>query len=214
LRADQAQQTRRRVLESAHRLFVEHGYAGTTVAAVADDAGVSPETIYLSLGGKRGLLEGVMDITGPHETVADDDRWWQMVRQLPTASARLDKMVEYSCRILARTRPVHAIIRGAADKEAFAASLGRRLLEERLTNQTERIRDYLGDELGPGLSIAEAGERYCALASPDLYHLLTVELHWTPEHHQQWLTNLLHTELLGSHGRPEGASRESTAPAK
>ena len=94
-------------------------------------------------------------------------------RQLPSASERLEKMVEYSCRILARTRPIHAIIRGAADKEAFAAALGRRLLQERLPNQTERIRHYLGEDLRPGLSVAEAGERYCALASPELYHLLT-----------------------------------------
>jgi AcrR family transcriptional regulator len=196
LRADQAQQTRRRVLESALELFVERGYAGTTVAAVADHAGVSPETIYFSLGGKRGLLEGVMDITGPHSSVADDDKWWHMVAQLPRATERLDRMVGYSCRILARTRPIHTIIRGAADKEAFAAALGRRLLQERLNNQTERIRHYLGDELKPGLSVVEAGERYCALASPELYHLLTVEFAWTADQHQEWLTHLLHTELL------------------
>lgn len=200
LRADQAQRTRRRILESARRLFVDRGYARTTVAAVADDAGVSPETIYLSLGGKRGLLEGVMDITGPHDSVADDDTWWHMVTDLPSAAERLDRMVEYSCRILARTRPIHAIIRGAADKEAFAAALGRRLLTERLTNQTERIRKYLGGALRPGLSMAQAGERYCVLASPELYHLLTVELGWTAEQHRTWLTRLLRIELLGSDG--------------
>ena len=196
LRADQALQTRRKVLESALELFVARGYARTTVAAVAEDAGVSPETIYVTLGGKRGLLEGVMDITGPHGSVADDDQWWQMVAQLPSASERLDKMVEYSCRILARTRPIHSIIRGAADKEAFAAALGRRLLQERLHNQTERIRHYLGEHLRPGLSVAEAGERYCALASPELYHLITVEFAWTADQHQEWLTHLLHTELF------------------
>lgn len=199
LRADQAQRTRRRILESARRLFVDRGYARTTVAAVAADAGVSPETIYLTLGGKRGLLEGVMEITGPHDSVADDHTWWQTVAELPGASERLDGMVEYSCRILARTRPVHAIIRGAADKEPFAAELGRRLLTERLANQTERIRRYLGDALRPGLSPAEAGERYCALASPELYHLLTVELAWTADRHRSWLADLLHTDLLGSH---------------
>jgi AcrR family transcriptional regulator len=199
LRADQAQRTRRRILESARRLFVDRGYARTTVAAVASDAGVSPETIYLTLGGKRGLLEGVMEITGPHDSVADDHSWWQMVAALPGASERLDGMAEYSCRILARTRPVHAIIRGAADKEPFAAELGRRLLTERLANQTERIRRYLGDALRPGLSPAEAGERYCALASPELYHLLTVELAWTADRHRSWLADLLHTDLLGSH---------------
>jgi AcrR family transcriptional regulator len=196
LRADQARETRRKVLEAALHLFVERGYAGTTVAAVADGAGVSPETIYLSLGGKRGLLEGVMDITGPHGSAAEDDQWWHLVAQLPSASDRLDKMVEYSCRIMARTHPIHAIIRGAADKEAFAAALGRRLLQERLHNQTERIRHYLGEHLRPGLSVEEAGERYCALASPDLYHLVTVELAWTADRHRQWLTSLLHSDLL------------------
>jgi AcrR family transcriptional regulator len=207
LRADQAQRTRRRILESARELFVERGYAGTTVTAVADRAAVSPETIYLTLGGKRGLLEGVMDITGPHESIAEDDEWWHMVATRANASERLDKIVEYSCRILARTRPIHAIIRGAADKEAFAAELGRRLLHQRLTNQTDRIRDYLGEALRPGLSTAEAGERYCALASPDLYYLLTVELGWTAEQHKRWLTELLHTDLLGPRGAQRGGAQ-------
>ncbi|HEY5853831.1 MAG TPA: TetR/AcrR family transcriptional regulator [Aldersonia sp.] len=196
LRADQAQQTRRRILESARELFVEKGYAATTVAAVADHAGVSADTIYLSLGGKRGLLEGVMDITGPHSSTTQDDEWWQTVSQLPDPAQRLDKMVEYSCRILARTRPIHAIVRGAADKEAFAAELGQRLLEERLANQTARIRRFLGGELAPGVSITEAGQRYCALASPDLYYVLTVELGWTPAQHRKWLTALIRRDLL------------------
>jgi AcrR family transcriptional regulator len=201
LRAGQAQQTRRRILEAARDLFVDRGYAGTTVAAVADHAGVSPETIYLSVGGKRGLLEGVMEITGPHESAADDDQWWLMVGELPDATERLGKMVEYSCRILARTRPIHAIIRGAADKEAFAADLGHRLLQERLTNQTERIGRYLGGELRSGVSVADAGERYCALASPELYHLFTTELGWTPERHRRWLGELLTSDLLGPTSR-------------
>jgi AcrR family transcriptional regulator len=196
LRADQAQQTRRRVLESARRLFVENGYAATTVAAVASAAGVSPETVYQSVGGKRGLLEGVMEITGPHESAAEDEDWWLMVGDLTDAGQRLDRIVEYSCRILARTQPIHAIIRGAADKEAFARDLSRRLLEERLENQTDRIRRYLADNLTPGLTIEEAGERYCVLASPDLYHLLTVELGWTAGHHQTWLSQLMRSELL------------------
>ena len=197
LRADQAQQTRRRILEAARELFGERGYAGTTVAAVAEAASVSPETVYLSVGSKRGLLEGVMDITGPHESVAEDEDWWDRVAGLPTPGERLASMVEYSCRIMARTHRVHAIIRGAADKEAFAADLGRRLLQERLANQTDRIRRHVGRELRPGLSVEEAGQRYCALASPDLYHLLTGEMGWTPDHFRRWLTELVRTELLG-----------------
>jgi AcrR family transcriptional regulator len=203
LRADQAEQTRRRILESAFRLFAERGYAGTTIAAVAEDAGVSPETIYLSLGGKRGLLEGAIEmaITGAADDGAtQEDTRWPTVAEQPGAPERLEKMVDYSCRILARTRPIHAVIRGAADKEAFAAGLGHRLLHDRLAAQTERIRKYLGDDLRPGLSADQAGERYCVLASPELYHLLTVEVGWTADQHRSWLTDLLTTELLAPRG--------------
>jgi AcrR family transcriptional regulator len=199
LRADQAEQTRRRVLEAAFRLFVERGYAGTTMTAVAEEARVSPETIYLTLGGKRGLLEGVIEmaIAGEDDPPTQENPWWATVAQLPGANDRLERMVEYSCRILFRTRPIHAVIRGAADKEAFAAALGRRLLHDRLTNQTARIGQYVGDQLREGLSVAEAGQRYCALTSPELYYLLTVEFGWTTDQHRQWLTELLETELLG-----------------
>jgi AcrR family transcriptional regulator len=198
LRADQAERTRRRILDAGFQLFVERGYASTTIAAVAGEARVSPETIYLSLGGKRGLLEGVIEmaIAGEDDPPTKENEWWDEVARLPEARERLEKMVEYSCRILARTRPIHAVIRGASDKEAFAAELARRLLHERLANQTARIREYLGNDLAPGLSVVDAGQRYCALTSPELYQTLTVEFGWATERHRKWVTQVLAAELL------------------
>jgi AcrR family transcriptional regulator len=200
LRADQARQTRGRILDAAYRLFADRGYAATTIEGVAAEAGVSPETIYSTLGGKRGLLEGVIEVAIAPEAApsAQEDALWEELADLSEAQERLAAMVAYSCRILARTRPIHAVIRGAADKEAFAAALGSRLLRDRLTNQTERIGRYLGSALRSDLSVSEAGERYCALTSPELYHVLTVEFGWTAARHRTWLTSLLSTELLGS----------------
>ena len=200
LRADQARQTRARILDAAYRLFAEGGYARTTIASVADEAGVSPETIYLTFGGKRGLLEGViaMAIAPEADPSTQEDELWKELEQVSNPSQRLEAMVAYSCAILARTEPVHTVIRGAADKEPFAAALGSRLLRDRLAHQTERIGRYLGSALRPGLSVLEAGERYCALTSPELYQLLTVEFGWTAARHRNWLTSLLHDELLGS----------------
>ncbi len=211
LRADQAEQTRRKVLDAAFRLFVDRGYAATTIAAVAEHAGVSPETIYLSLGGKRGLLEGVIEmaIVGEDDPPTEENAWWAAVAQLPVARERLEMMVAYSCRILSRTYPIHAVIRGAADKEPFAAALGRRLLHDRLTNQTGRVREYLGDDLRPGLSVEEAGQRYCALTSPELYYQLTVEFGWTADQHRTWLSELLAVELLGQEPARRSASAGS-----
>jgi AcrR family transcriptional regulator len=198
LRADQALQTRARISDAAFRLFAEHGYAATTIAAVAAEADVSQETVYLSFGDKRGLLEGVIEraIVPEEDPGAQEAEWRRAIVELPTASERLARMVAYSCETLARTRQIHAVIRGAADKEPFASELRRRLLQERLSNQTARIRHSLRDDLRPGLSAKAAGERYCALASPELYSLLTVDLGWAPEEHRRWLTQLLEAELL------------------
>ena len=160
---------------------------------------MSPETIYQGFGGKRGLLEGAigMAIAGAEDGAASQERWRAAVAELPGARERLDMLVDYSCRILARTRPLHSVIRGAA-KRPFAADLGRRLLNDRLSAQTERIATYLAGDLRPGLSVEEAGQRYCVLASPELYHLLTVELDWTADQHREWLTTLLEKDLLAS----------------
>ena len=204
LRTDQARQTRARIQDAAFRLFVDRGYTATTIGTIAEEAGVSAETIYLSFGDKRGLLESVVGrAIAPEEDVASqEDARRAEIARLPDAPDRLAKMVEYSCEILARTGPIHAVIRGAADKEPFASELAKRLLHERLANQTERIRQGLRGTLRPGLSAAEAGQRYCALTSPELFYMLTREFGWTTERHRKWLTELLQTELLARPGAP------------
>ena len=199
LRAEQAEQTRRRTLSAARQLFAQRGFTATTVAAVAQAAGVSPATIYVSLGGKRGLLEGVLEmaISGPGDPSAmGEQRLREELGQLSDPRQRLRTWVRYSCQVLARTSPVHAVIRGAADSDAFAAELRRRLLQRRLDGQTATVRAYLDGALRAGLSIEEAGERFCALSSPELYHLLVAELGWPPGRHEAWLSQLLETELL------------------
>ena len=198
LRAAQASSTRARVIEAAHRLFIEHGYAGTTIAMVAADAEVSAETIYSSLGGKRGLLEGVIDaaVVGPTGVPHEQQAEFTAIRSLPTARERLRAYVAACCRVLARTSAVHAVIRGAADGEAFAIALRERQLQTRLASNLDHLRANVGDALRPGLSIRDAAQRYCALSSPELHHLLTVELGWSAQRHERWLADLADTELL------------------
>ena len=58
----QAAQTREEVLREASRLFSESGWAGTTLAAIADEAGVSVETIYNGFGSKKALLREAMGV--------------------------------------------------------------------------------------------------------------------------------------------------------
>src|SRR4051794_33519045 len=76
-RQEQARENRRAVLDAAHRRFVAEGYAATTVAAVAVDAGVSVETIYKSVGKKPELAKAVFDVA----VVGDDEAIPMMQRE-------------------------------------------------------------------------------------------------------------------------------------
>ena len=60
-RRERARQTRDQITDAARDLFLTHGYAATTVTAIAAAAHVSVETIYKSFGGKPGLVRAIVD---------------------------------------------------------------------------------------------------------------------------------------------------------
>ena len=198
LRDAQAATTRQRVLSAAQQLFESRGYTRTTVNDIADAAGVSAETIYKSLGGKSGLLDGIIDaaIAGPDAIPYDEQPGWRNISKLSTPEQRLTAYVAFSCDILERTRPVHTIIRSAAESEPRAADLRARQLRLRLTRNTKHLGDFIGPALRHGITLKDAAERYCALSSPELYELLTVQLGWSKRRHQQWLRDTVQRELL------------------
>src|ERR1700738_890412 len=55
-REEQAAATRQAILEAARALFVERGYARTTVAEIASSAHVAVPTVYVSVGPKPAIL--------------------------------------------------------------------------------------------------------------------------------------------------------------
>ncbi|MEA2466373.1 MAG: hypothetical protein QOJ57_499, partial [Thermoleophilaceae bacterium] len=55
-RREQAASTRGKILDAAQRLFERHGYVPTSMAAIAEEAGVAPKTVYDAFESKRGLL--------------------------------------------------------------------------------------------------------------------------------------------------------------
>src|SRR4029079_12421935 len=71
LRARQASDTKAQVLAAAAELFQESGWSGTTVAAIAQRAGVAVETVYSGFGSKKQVLRAVVDfaVVGDAEPV-------------------------------------------------------------------------------------------------------------------------------------------------
>lgn len=93
---------------------------------------------------------------------------------------------------------MHAVIRGAADSEQFAVELRERLLDQRLKDIRSNLRRTLPAGVRPPLTWDQATERFAALASPEMHHLLTVELGWRLVQHRNWLTAIVDNDLLGT----------------
>src|SRR5204863_8343832 len=61
IRTRDREATRVRIIDAARVLFLEHGYARTTIADVARAAGVAPQTVYWAFGSKAGLVREIRD---------------------------------------------------------------------------------------------------------------------------------------------------------
>src|SRR3954447_18917157 len=77
-RRQRSAHTRARIVDTASRLFLDHGYVETTIEAVAEHAGVAVQTIYYVFGTKPTLLAAVLDVTiaGDAEPLATLQRPW------------------------------------------------------------------------------------------------------------------------------------------
>src|SRR4249919_3469422 len=85
LRQEQALATRQRILDAALELFGAHGYGATSIAAVAREAGVVPETIYATFGSKRGMIDGLTERAAPPQVLAELDMEWNRLAGDPWA---------------------------------------------------------------------------------------------------------------------------------
>src|SRR5260221_11599483 len=62
LRDAQARRTRQRVLDAATAVFLDRGYGGATIRAIADGAKVSVPTVEALFGTKARLLKAAIDV--------------------------------------------------------------------------------------------------------------------------------------------------------
>ena len=70
-RAARTRATRRRIVDAAAALFVEHGYGVTTLEQIAARAGVAVQTVYFHFGNKRTVLKEAADPAGGGSVVHD-----------------------------------------------------------------------------------------------------------------------------------------------
>jgi AcrR family transcriptional regulator len=196
-RRDAALQTRQRILDAASARFVEQGFAGTTIAAVARDASTAAETVYATFGTKVALLEEVVRraARGDQDTAILEQEGPARVAAAATQREQLELFADDVSRRLARTGPLLRVVASAAPGEPALAELHARLHEARLRNL--RTVPPLLQHNGPLRVDGEtAAETIWALASPDLYVLLTETRGWSRERFAAWLADTLQAVLL------------------
>jgi AcrR family transcriptional regulator len=66
----QAGDTKAELLAAALRLFARHGYAGTSIRAIAREVGLSESVLYAHFGSKRAIFEAVLAMLGPQTAAA------------------------------------------------------------------------------------------------------------------------------------------------
>ncbi len=199
-RQEQARQTRLQILEAARELFLERGYAGTTIEAIAEKAGVAPETIYATFKNKRKILSFLFDISvgGDDQPIRVIDRPEpQAVLHETDQDRQLSMFAKDITEILSRAAPVFVILRGAAKTEPEIARLLQRLLKERLQNMARVAESVAANgPLRDGLDKHAAAEAIWLLTNPEVYQLVTLDLGWTKEVYREWLTDTLKRLLL------------------
>lgn len=184
--------TRRRILETAHNLFISKGFEGLTIEKLAEKAGVSSPTIYGLFQSKRGVLRALMDEALPPE------QFTSLVEE-----ARAEKCPEKHLRISAKiARQIYDAERAQMDLFRSAAVLApefKELENERERRRYERQEDsikMMQKSLANGVSVAKARDILWAFTGRDMYRMYVVERGWSSDAYEEWLGQLLINTLL------------------
>lgn len=200
LRARQARDTRRTVVAAATDLFVRHGYAATTLDAVAEAAGVSRKTVFNAVGGKPALLKLAWDHTlvGDDEPVSMADRpAVARIRATTDPAEAVRLWVDVAVDVSSRVAGLGRVVTAAADSDADVAALLERSASERLAGARAFAAhlDAIGG-LRPGLSPEQAADVLWTMNDGGAYHRLVVERGWTDERFRDWLVRIALASLL------------------
>ena len=196
-RREQAEQTRQRVLDAAATLFEERGFNGASVAAIAERAGVSEETVYARFQNKRTLLGELVGRAvrgGDPRPVPEQDG----PRALAAITDQHEQLRLFAADIvlrLERAAPIVAIVSGASRSEPELADLLAQLHAVRLKNLAVLV-DALAANAPLRLPADQAVETVWALTSPELHQLLVRVRGWTRHRYSHWLAESLDTLLL------------------
>jgi AcrR family transcriptional regulator len=200
-RREQAAATRGAILDAAHGLFDERGYAATTMSQVASAAGVSLKTVYLAFETKAGLLRELwhLRLRGDEDAAPVQERnWYREVLAERDPERQLRMNARNARAVKERAGALLAVIRNAAAVDPAIGELWERIGSDFYENQWSIVDSLQArGALRPGLKQTIAADILWALNHPDLWQLLVRERGWTPERWELWFAESSCAQLLG-----------------
>ncbi|MGE5073022.1 MAG: TetR/AcrR family transcriptional regulator [Anaerolineae bacterium] len=200
-RQSQARETRTRILKAAETLFMEHGYAGATIEAIAARADVASETVYASFKNKRrivlelltvlaaGGVEEDVPITrraGPRAVAQEHDQRRQLAIFAETVAHNLERVAWMS-----------ELLTIAARAQQDVDRMMQRLNEQRWQHMAVFVEQLaVNGPLRDRMNRAEATDIVWTLASPEVFLLTTRDRTWSTERYTRWLADALARMLL------------------
>lgn len=195
-RQDQADQTQSLILDAALRLFAAQGYAATSVAQIAEEAGVAVPTVYASVGAKpmliRKLLDRIDELAGIPELGAEQ-KDVTSPEQVIAFVAKLTRQLSERCGDIITAMNSAA---GAAPELAELAREGDRRHVEGARRAARRLAAM--KSLRPGMSPSRAAAVIDTFTQPETYARLTGEHGLSFDAAEEQITRILAHELLAS----------------
>jgi AcrR family transcriptional regulator len=198
-RQAQAAETRAQIQGAARSLFIERGYAGTTIKAIAEAAGVAEETVYSAFGSKGELLYGVLmkAILGDPPVHFRDRAEIQAVIREPDQRRQIHMFAETMTPVIEGYSAIWRVMRAAELSEPEIAGLVEQAIRGRMGGMAEFVSALLSHgPLRTGLTASAANEMVWLLASPDVHNQLRRDLGWSVDRYQSWLAESLERILL------------------
>jgi AcrR family transcriptional regulator len=197
-RQEQARETRQRIIQAAHDLFVREGYGRTTIVDIARAAGVSVETVYAAFRNKHTLLRQVWYVSFRGDE--EDVRLWdrpeiRAVIAEPDLSRRFKAQAVVLTAVFRRITPLLLMLQGAVASQPAAAAMLAEFGERRL----DAAGKYTRAAAATGqLAVSEDECRDVLSATLDgaLWHRLVAERGWSDERFAAWLGQLWISALV------------------
>lgn len=202
LRAERAAETKRRIAIAALELFSESGFARTTVARIAERAGVAVPTVYAVYNSKAAIVGTLL---AQLEEDADSAGWRARIADERDPRRKLAGFAEWSAAFFSSSRPVVVAARGAAGDPAIV-----QLQEQGNAHRREALHALLtsiGPDLRSDLPLEAAVDRAWILTGLELYLAATEACGWSDAAYTTWLTALLHDQLLDPELAPSRSKR-------